>query len=153
MLKRHTAEEQKFISIPNVVIDSLPTSVTMNINWEKHREVGQQEVSNAGEIKNKYCGLKKSIFSFLLWNRWGMLIAIAVFNQKSAQSFFALKVYYFKAENTLKSCIPAKIKQADLFVYHVSESQHYPLWCRQFKKMKWNRFSCREGYSGRQIHK
>lgn len=32
VLKRHTAEEQKFISIPNTLINSLPNSVTMNIN-------------------------------------------------------------------------------------------------------------------------
>lgn len=95
-LKRHTSEEEKFISIPNILINSLPNSVTMNINWEKHREVGQQEVSNAGEIKNKYCGLKKSIFSFLVWNRLEILIAIAVFNQISAWSFFWCESTFFQ---------------------------------------------------------
>lgn len=48
-------------------------------------------------------------------------------------AFFDLKVYAFKAENIFRSCIPVKIKQADLFA-HVSESQYYPLRCRQLKK-------------------
>lgn len=48
-------------------------------------------------------------------------------------AFFDLKVYSFKAENIFRSCIPVKIKQADLFA-HVSESQYYPLRCRQLKK-------------------
>lgn len=66
-------------------------------------------------------------------------------------AFFDLKVYSFKAENIFKSCIPVKIKQADLFA-RVSESQYYPLGWRQLKK-KLNRFSCPEGYSERQILK